>query len=369
MKIPPWQWCMGMKPWAARLRLGLLAGLVGLAAPVLALAQAPSPAPAMKLRVVGGLAALNQFTGHELPFWTRELPRLSGGRYSAEIVPFDRAGIRGQELLSMVRLGTVPFGTLLVSVSSPKDAELAAPDLAGLNPDIASMRRSVAAYRPRLQALLRERHGAELLAVYVYPAQVLFCNTPLASLGGLRGRKVRTASVSQSDWVEALGGQAMNVPFADVVPNVRAGNLDCAITGTMSGNTVGLQEHTTHLHTMAISWGMSVFVAHGATWRALPQDLRSLLQQELPKLEAAIWDEAARDTAEGIACNAGEASCKRGKPGQMTVVRPGPADELLRRELLAQTVLPRWLQRCGPGCAAHWNQSMAPALGIEARPR
>ena len=53
----------------------------------------------------------------------------------------------------------------------------------------------------------------------------------------------------------------------------------------------------------------------------------------------------------------------------MTLVRPNAADEQKRRELFANTVLPRWLQRCGPGCAAHWNQSMAPALGIEARPR
>jgi TRAP-type C4-dicarboxylate transport system substrate-binding protein len=319
--------------------------------------------------VVGGLSGVNQSNNHELPFWTQELPRLSGGRYSAEIVPFDRAGIRGQELLSMVRLGTVPFGTLLVGLSSPKDAELAAPDLAGLNPDIATMRRSVAAYRPRLQALLRERHGAELLAVYIYPAQVLFCNTPLASLGGLRGRKVRTSGISQSDWVDALGAQAMNTPFADMVTNMRTGNLDCAITGTMSGNTVGLHEYTTHLHTMAISWGMSVFVAHGATWRALPQDLRSLLLQELPKLESAIWDEAARDTAEGVACNLGEPSCKRGKPGHMTLVRAGAADDVLRRDLLTQTVLPRWLQRCGPACASNWNQIMAPVLGIEAHLR
>lgn len=364
-------------PAAGRLALALAAWLAALLpaalhaqpAPPPQPSAAPSPGPAVKLRVVGGLANLNQFNNHELPFWTRELPRLSGGRFSAEIVPFDRAGIRGPELLSMVRLGTVTFGTLLVSVASPKDAELAAPDLAGLNPDMATLRKSVAAYRPRLQALLRERHGAELLAVYIYPAQVLFCNTPLASLGGLRGRKVRVSSVSQADWVDALGGQTVNMPFADVVGNMRTGNLDCAITGTMSGNTVGLHEYTTHLHTMAISWGLSVFVAHGATWRALPQELRGLLQQELPKLEAAIWDEAARDTEEGIACNAGEPSCKRGKAGRMTVVRAGPADDVLRRDLLTQTVLPRWLQRCGPACIATWNQTLAPALGIEARTR
>ena len=141
--------------------------------------------------------------------------------------------------------------------------------------------------------------------MYVYPAQVLFCNAPWASLGGLRGRKVRTSSLTQPDWVEALGGKPLRVQFAEVVPKLRAGNRDCAITGTMSGNTIGLHDITTHLHTLAVSWGMSVFVAHAATWRTLPEDLRSLLQRELPKLETAICDEAARETDEGVACKDG----------------------------------------------------------------
>jgi TRAP-type C4-dicarboxylate transport system substrate-binding protein len=349
----------------------LLVGMRRLLALIVALgldAVGAQPAP-VKLRVVGGLATLNQYTRHEAPFWTAELSRLSGGRYSAEIVPFDRAGIRGQELLSMVRLGTVPFGTLLVSLAAPKDAELGAPDLAGMNPDIASLRRAVTAFRPRLQTLLRERHGAELLAVYIYPAQVLFCNAPLASLDGLRGRKVRTSSATQADWVEALGGKAVSMAFAEVVPNMRAGNMDCAITGTMSGNTVGLHEVTTHLYGATVSWGMSAFIAHAATWQALPADLRALLQRELPKLEAAIWDEAARETEDGIACNAGERSCKGGQPGRMTVVRPGKADDELRRQLLTRTVLPRWLERCGPACASSWNQLLAPIVGAEAHVR
>jgi TRAP-type C4-dicarboxylate transport system substrate-binding protein len=326
------------------------------------------PQEPLKLRVVGGLAGLNQYTRNEAPFWTTQLKQLSGGKYTAEIVPFDRAGIRGQELLSMVRLGTVPFGTLLLSQAAPRDAEMAASDLAGLNPDAASLRRTVAAFRPRLEALLRERHGAELLAVYAYPAQVLFCSKPLASLGGLRGRTVRTSSATQADWVDSLGGKAVQIPFADIVANVRAGNVDCAITGTMSGNTIGLHQVTSHIHTMAISWGLSVFVAHGATWRALPEDLRVLLKRELPRLERDIWMESERETEQGIACNVGEASCRGGSPGQMTAVRPGPDDQVMRRDILKSTVLPRWLQRCGGACGDSWNRYLAPLVGIDARP-
>src|SRR3982074_2039809 len=69
-------------------------------------AQAPAASP-QHLRIVGGLAGVNQYTRYEEPFWTRELTRLSGGRATAEIVSFDRAGIRGQEMLRLVQLGVV----------------------------------------------------------------------------------------------------------------------------------------------------------------------------------------------------------------------------------------------------------------------
>lgn len=316
------------------------------------------------LRVVGGLGSVHQYLRHEQPFWTQELPRLSQGRFRAEIVPFDHAGIRGQEMLSLVRLGTVPFGTLLLSASGARDVEIAAPDLPGLNPDMATLRRSVAAYRPHLQQLLRERHGVELLAVYSYPAQVLFCRQPLAALTDLKGRRVRTSSLPQNDWVEALGGQPVGTPFAEVVDHLKSGNLDCAITGTMSGHTIGLNEHSAYLHTMPVSWGLSAFVVHRPTWQMLPAELRTLLRRELPRLEQAIWTEADRETAEGVACNAGRRGCGGARPGRMNVVTPSPADEALQRELLARQVLPRWLQRCGSGCAEVWNRSLAPVAGV-----
>lgn len=353
-------------PWLPRAAKLALSWLLG---PALAAAStagdATGPAPAT-LRVVGGLAALNQYTRQEEPFWSRRLAELSGGRYRAEIVPFDRAGIRGAELLTLVRLGTVPFGTLLLSQAAPRDAELAAPDLAGLNPDIATLRRVVAAWRPHLQTVLRERHNAELLAVYAYPAQVAFCNRAITGLADLKGLRVRTASQTQSDLVEALGGQPLAVPFAQVVAQVRSGNLDCALTGTMSGHTIELDTVTTHLLALPLSWGVSMFLAHAPSWRALPADLRELLQRELPRLEAAIWADAERETAEGLRCSTGQGECSSPRRGRMTLVTPGAADVALRRELLAREVLPRWIGRCGSECAAEWNRRLAPVSGVRA---
>jgi TRAP-type C4-dicarboxylate transport system substrate-binding protein len=342
-------------PWR---RLG---AALALALPAAVFAQATLP-----LRVVGGLAGLNQFNRHEEPFWTQKLPALTGGRVSAEIVPFDRAGIRGQDMLRLMQLGVVPLGTALLSVSAAQDPLIGAPDLAGLNPDIRALRRSVAAFRPQLEKALATRYGIELLAVYTYPAQVVYCNRAFSGLADLAGRRVRVSSAAQSDLVEALGGTPVPTGFAEILPNLKSRNIECAITGTMSGNTVGLHEATTHLHTMALNWGVAVFGANAASFRALPLDVQTLLRRELPRLEQAIWDESDHETGEGVACNSGSAACLSGRKGSMVVVAPTPADEARRREIFAATVLPRWVQRCGAACADVWNQTLGPASGFKA---
>ncbi|MGP1684422.1 MAG: ABC transporter substrate-binding protein, partial [Giesbergeria sp.] len=61
--------------------------------------------PALTLRVVGGLAGVSQYTRLEEPFWSRELALLSGGKYQARIVPFDRAGVPGADMLRLLHLG------------------------------------------------------------------------------------------------------------------------------------------------------------------------------------------------------------------------------------------------------------------------
>lgn len=330
-------------------------------------AQAQAQSASVRLRVVGGLASLNQYVQHEEPFWTKELPRLSQGRYSAEIVPFDRAGIRGQEMLSLLQLGVVPFATVLVSLDSGRDLEIAAPDLAGLNPDMASLRRTVAAFRPWLERTLRERRGVEMLAVYVYPAQVVFCNKPLKSLADLAGRRVRTSSPTQVDLMQALGATPVPTAFADIVPNLRSGNIECAVTGTTSGNIVGLHEMTTHLHSLALNWGLSIFGANSAAWAALPDDLKALLKRELPALEAAVWNAAERETTDGIACNTGQPACSTGRRGRMTEVKASADDERRRREIFSTVVLPRWLERCGSHCPAVWNETLAGVTGFRAQ--
>jgi TRAP-type C4-dicarboxylate transport system substrate-binding protein len=183
-------------------------------------------------------------------------------------------------------------------------------------------------------------------------------------LGDIAGRRIRVSSAGQADFVGAFGAVPVNIAFADLVANLQNGNVECAITGAMSGNTMGLQSMTSHLYAMPLTWGLAIFGANRAAWDALPPDMRSLLRRELPKLEAAIWEESERDTAEGMACNSGMPACKSGQKGAMTVVPVAAQDERRRQEVFTNTVLPRWLKRCGARCNDIWSQTIGLARHI-----
>lgn len=321
-------------------------------------------AAATELRIVGGLAGVNQYKQLEEPFWKSEIGRLSNGRLSASISPFDRSGLKGQEMLQLMRLGVVQFGTAILSLADTEDPQLNAIDLSGLNTDIGSLKRSVAAYRPFLERTLLDRYGIVLLAVYAYPAQVLFCTNEFTGLSGLAGRKVRTSSVSQSDVMTALGAIPTVVPFAQTVDAVKKRVVDCAVTGTLSGNEIGLADTTSYLHALPLNWGVSIFAANAAAWDGLSPEDRQVITEGLRKLERDVWTSAEKDTTMGIQCNVGSDQC-RGVPAKaMRLVPSQPRDEATVRKVLIDAVLPRWAERCGKPCIESWNSSMAPATGI-----
>lgn len=339
-------------------------GLMGLGLVAAAAAQNPAP---IEIKVVGGLASVSQYVRYEAPFWAQRVPSLTGGRVRADIAPFDRTGIRGQEMLQFMRLGVVPFGTVLLALASGDEPELGAVDLPMLNPDLATLRQTVQLWRPQLESLLQDRYGIRMLAVYVYPAQVMFCDRPFAGLDDLAGRRVRVSSVGQSELMTSLRAVPVVTPFAEIVPAIRAGIVECAITGTLSGNTIGLHQVTTHVARTAISWGVSIFGANQAAWAALPEDVRTALKTGLAELEAEIWRGAEQETSDGLACNAGLPDCRGGTPGRMVIVEDQPREQRRRQEFLTTTVLPAWIQRCGNECAETWNRLIGQARRLLAR--
>jgi TRAP-type C4-dicarboxylate transport system substrate-binding protein len=315
----------------------------------------------LRVRVIGGFAGTSQFDRIEQPFWTRRLPALTGGRMVATLQSVAQAGIVPEQMLNVMRSGVVLFGTVEANAVALDEPELAVADLPLLAEDASALRRMVGLWLPRIRAILGEQYETELLAVLIRPPQVAFCNKPFAGLRDLAGMRVRAASANQADLLLALGAQPVVMAFDRIVGAVRGGLVDCAITGGLPGNAIGLHRVTTHVSTLPLGWAMSFLTAHQPSWQALPAGLRETVQAGIAALEAEMWTAAAGERDQGEACNIGDARCRLGERGRLVAVREDPA---AIRPLLGSAVLPGWARRCGSGCAESWNAVAGPATGV-----
>jgi TRAP-type C4-dicarboxylate transport system substrate-binding protein len=337
------------------------------AALMMAGAASAQDLPKTHLKVVGAWGNLSQYKNFEQPFWTQQLAERSNGAVTAEITPFNEMGLKGAEIFRLMRLGVIDFGSTVLGYVAGDDARNEAIDLAGLAPDIDTARKLSDAYKPVYDKFYRERFGVQVLGIWPYPAQVIFCNGAIGGLADLKGKKVRTGNRTLAEFVEALGGTGVTMAFSEVVPALQNKVVDCAITGTLSGNAAKWHEVSTHIYALPVGWSQVMHAVNVRSWDKLAPPVRDFLKKEIARLEDEIWKAAAAETQDGIDCNIGKPSCKNGTPAKMTLVPVSEADKALLKKVLNETVVPKWAARCPGDCVPAWNESVGKVVGITAK--
>lgn len=320
--------------------------------------------PKTHLRVVGSISSLTQYKDYEVPFWTKQLAEKSGGAVTAEIKGFNEMGLKGPEVLRLMGQGVMEIGATVVAYLAADDPANEMIDVAGLLTDVGTARKVTDAVRPVYEKLYREKFGVELLGFGTYPGQVFYCASEIKGLADIKGKKVRAAGRSQSELVAALGGTPVTLAFGEVVPALQNKTVDCAITGTLSGNAAKWHEVTTHLLALPVSWGQIGYAVNAKAWNSWDPKLRSFIDGEIKTLEKRLWDAADLFTQQGYECNAGTDKCTLGTKGKMKVVQPSQADRDMLKKILSDVTLPKWAERCSASCVADFNNTVGKVVGV-----
>lgn len=321
--------------------------------------------PTTQLRIIGGLSNLTAYNDYEKPFWNKTIPELSNGQVTADIKGFNEMGLKGSELLRLMSQGVVEFGTASLSYFASDDPINEAIDLAGLAPDVTTARAVTDAFEPIYADYYSDNTNIKLLGISTYPGQVLFCNADIQGLADIKGKKVRTSSRTQADFIAALGGVSVTLAFGEVVPAMQNKLVDCAITGSLSGYSAKWYEVSTHLYALPINWNQQIHAVNQKTWAKLEPQVREFLQSNITTLVDDIWSAAARQTQEGYDCNSGAPSCPYPVKGKMVLVQPSEADRQLLQSL-RDDVLNKWAARCSAQCVTDFNATVGKTLNISA---
>jgi TRAP-type C4-dicarboxylate transport system substrate-binding protein len=239
-------------------------------------------------------------------------------------------------------------------------------DLAGLTLDADKARAGCDAWRGVIDRQMQKNWNARLLAYGGNPPQVFWCRTVLGGLDDLKGKKVRVFNNTMRDFLGGVGATAVSMAFAEVVPALNNGVVDCGVTGSLSGNTAGWPEVTKSLYPMSLGWSINVVAVNLGTWKRLDPKVQDFILAQMKAYEDKMWVTLKKAAAEADNCNTNKQPCTMGKPANMTIVPVKPAEAETHKKLVEGAVLAGWAKRCGKECVAEWNDTVGKLLGLKA---
>ncbi|MEM8836668.1 MAG: TRAP transporter substrate-binding protein [Pseudomonadota bacterium] len=318
------------------------------------------------IKAVGTWGSLTNYQKHEGPFWNEQISEASGGGILGDIKPQTELGLKGFEIMRLVKNGVFDFAFGLPGYVAAENAIFEGGDLSSVTQDIGTQRKVADAYFPVLEKAFAETYNAKLMMLYPFPSQTLWCNAEVNGLADLNGKKIRVYSTTLGDFVEGVGGTSVTVPFAEVIPALEKGVVDCGITGTMSAYKAKWHQVATHAYTLRVGWGLAFGAMNLDKWNTLSDTQKATLEKEIAALNERMWAETATEDDIAISCITG-GKCDIGEPGAMKLVEPTEADLKARDKVANDVILARWAERCGKDCAAKWNETVGSILGLEAK--
>jgi TRAP-type transport system periplasmic protein len=333
---------------------------------VLTNAAAAQDLPRTQLKVIGLNSPTPVSIYDELPFWRKTIPEASKGAISADITPLDQMGIDDKTMLRLLKLGVMDFAAMDISKMAGDDPRFEACDLAGLTLDPDKARAACDAYRAVIDRQMQKNWSAKLLAFGGNTPQVFWCRDVVSGLDGLKGKKVRVFNNTMRDFLAGVGATAVSMAFAEVVPALSAGVVDCGVTGSLSGNTAGWNEVTKSIYPMSLGWSINVLAVNLDTWKRLDSKVQGFMLEQTKAYEEKMWATIKTTTGEAENCNVGKQPCTMGKLAKSTIVAVKPEEADTHKKLVEGAVLAGWAKRCGAECTKEWNETVGKALGLKA---
>jgi len=341
--------------------------LTGLAlAAAIASSAAAQDLPKSQFKVIGLNSPTPVSIVDEVPFWRKTITEASKGAITADITPLDQMSIDDKTMLRLLKLGVMDFAGLDISKMAGDDPRFEACDLAGLTLDPDKARAACNAYREVIDRQLQKNWGAKLLAFGGNTPQVFWCRDVISGLEGFKGKKIRVFNNTMRDFLGGIGATAVSMAFAEVVPALNNGVVDCGVTGSLSGNTAGWNEVTKSIYPMSLGWSINVVAVNLNTWNRLDPKVQAFMLAQIKAYEDKMWATIKTITSEADNCNTNKQPCTLGKLTSITIVPVKPAEAELHKKLVEGAVLAGWAKRCGAECAAEWNDTVGKVLGLKA---
>jgi TRAP-type transport system periplasmic protein len=275
----------------------------------------------------------------------------SGGRLQIQFVNFGETPYKPSNSLQLIRDGLVETTEWTPTYTASSYPLVAAPELPFLSPtytDAAAFEKATNAawatpgVRAEADKLLGE-YGAVSLARWYYEPLNFWFSTDVTSLDGFKGKKIRVASPEAAELVSALDASPVQIFPAEVFTALQRGTIDGVVTGSGNIKSFKWNEVLKSVYRANMQLVSSSFVVSKSAMDSLPQDLQTILTEEMSKVQDEIQTLMPTKDKDQIDALQSEG---------MSVTVPSAEDYAQLRKLAEDKVWPVWKEHAGDAANA-----------------
>src|SRR6478672_10484870 len=214
--------------------------------------------------------------------WTQKIEKESGGRLKFEIYPNGQLVGPPNRQLDAARNGIVDIAWVLHGVTPGRYPMTELANLPftfpGGTPNLPEMAKRLTELAPKY--LAAEHTGLHILFLNQAPPVLLFSKEPIKTLADYKGKKIRYASITNKQLLEALGAAPMLIPPSDSQDALSKGIVEGAMFPLEAGLAYDLASAVKYAIEPPIASATFAMVMNPAKYNSLPADLRVIIDKE-----------------------------------------------------------------------------------------
>lgn len=129
-----------------------------------------------------------------------------------------------------------------------------------------------------------QKQGVLFAGGYSTPSYNFMCVKPIRSLADMKGKKIRTAGGTQTDWVSSAGGVPVSVPIGDVYTGLARGSIDCTmaeVPNLINSKFIEVAKSITRLDMGTVPG--ATYVLNPAFWKDLSAGDKKLMVTQMAR--------------------------------------------------------------------------------------
>lgn len=238
-------------------------------------------------------------------------------------------GVKANESLRAVAEGVVPMGEYAFFQNASRGAVLAVESFPFLVNDYDQLKILHKSFRPLWEDLL-SKNNQKALYVVPWASQFFFAKKPIATIGDLKGVKMRSLDKLTTDWINRLGMSPVQVTPVDILQALGAGMLDGVPTSASTAVSQKYWDFMKYGYQTNHLWASNVMAINLDAWKKLTPAQQKTIETVAKEMEPGFWDASKLDHEKKVA---------ELKANGMNIIAPAP--KALRDEMVRLT-FPLW---------------------------